>query len=351
MAKSEQPRCVLVTRFSALGDVAIAVPVLYDVCRTYPGTHFVFVTRERAATMMVNTPENLTVVPANLTTEYHGLWGIVRLTRKLLRDYPIDALADLHSVLRTWVMGAIMRLHGVTVKRIDKGHSQKRALTSGKMHRQLKSSHERYRDVLAQLGLPTEPRFTSIFDHRPASSIHGKKAPGECWIAIAPFSQHQGKVYPYDKLRQVFNTLAQRPNTHIFLMGGGEKEKQLLAPWAQAYDNATSVAHIRHTIGDELSLLANCDVMVSMDSANMHLASLVGLPVVSVWGATHPYCGFMGYGQEEAHAVQLDLPCRPCSVFGQKKCELGDYRCLTGITPEMIVIQVDKVLKTFPRCQ
>ena len=84
--------------------------------------------------------------------------------------------------------------------------------------------------------------------------------------------------------------------------------------------------------------------MLSMDSANMHLASLVELPVVSVWGATHPYCGFTGWHQNPANEVQADLPCRPCSVFGNKPCQRGDYACLRGIDYHAIVQRLDNVI-------
>ena len=87
----------------------------------------------------------------------------------------------------------------------------------------------------------------------------------------------------------------------------------------------------------ELELMRGLDVMLSMDSANMHLASLVGTRVVSVWGATHPYAGFLGWGQRAEDCVQKDLPCRPCSIYGSKPCRYGDYRCLNSITPEEIV--------------
>ena len=97
-------------------------------------------------------------------------------------------------------------------------------------------------------------------------------------------------------------------------------------------------------LAKELALLSHCNLMVSMDSANMHLASLVELTVVSIWGATHPYCGFLGFGQSEDNAVQLNLTCRPCSVFGNKPCHTHDYFCLTGIAPERIVSAVDRAL-------
>lgn len=91
----------------------------------------------------------------------------------------------------------------------------------------------------------------------------------------------------------------------------------------------------------ELALLSHCNVMLSMDSANMHLASLVGLRTVSVWGATHPYAGFMGWNQQMHDAVQLDMVCRPCSVFGNKPCARGDYHCLNGIPPSLIIEKIE----------
>ena len=94
----------------------------------------------------------------------------------------------------------------------------------------------------------------------------------------------------------------------------------------------------------ELNLMSHLDVMLSMDSANMHLASLVNIPVVSVWGATHPYAGFMGWKQLPVNTVQLDLSCRPCSVYGQKPCWRGDYACLRDITPEQVIAKIEGII-------
>ena len=108
--------------------------------------------------------------------------------------------------------------------------------------------------------------------------------------------------------------------------------------WGTKYPNVESVAG-KYTLGEELELMRGLRVMVTMDSANMHLASLVGTRVVSIWGATHPDAGFMGYGQSQNDCMQRDLPCRPCSIYGKKKCKFGDYRCM-AITPEEIVGKV-----------
>ena len=81
-----------------------------------------------------------------------------------------------------------------------------------------------------------------------------------------------------------------------------------------------------------------------MDSANMHLASLVNIPVISIWGATHPYAGFMGWNQNPNNAVQIDLNCRPCSIYGNKPCLRNDYACIKNISPELITQRTELAL-------
>lgn len=331
-------RNILVIRLSALGDVAITLPVLYPICRANPERRFVVLTRRFPAQIFdVERPDNLTVVGIN-TDNYKGLGGLLRLARELRRDYRIDAVADLHSVLRSHVIDAWMRLHGIAVARIDKGRGEKHALTSGKIHRQLTTTHARYKTVFHELGITARGNhFTALKPSGDSTLLGRNKGAGERWIAVAPFSQHKGKEYPLEKVAQVVAKLAANQGVTVLLFGGGEKEKAALAPLAAERDNVVNVAAINHRLKDELRLMSQCDVMLSMDSANMHLASLVGLRVVSIWGATHPYCGFMGYGQSIDDAVQrTDLPCRPCSVFGNKPCRYGDYRCLSELNPDDI---------------
>ncbi|KAA6328689.1 hypothetical protein EZS27_022447, partial [termite gut metagenome] len=129
----------------------------------------------------------------------------------------------------------------------------------------------------------------------------------------------------------------------VFLFGGGKMEQQILDEWVMKYPPVVSMAG-KIKMENELILMSLLDVMLSMDSANMHLASLVNTPVVSVWGATHPYAGFMGWNQSAANCVQTDLICRPCSVFGNKKCCRGDYACLFGIKPETIIEKIQTII-------
>ena len=141
-------------------------------------------------------------------------------------------------------------------------------------------------------------------------------------------------------MEKVVALLSQQKDTRIFLFGAGEHEAKILGAWRDKYEHVTSLADRRNGFPVELALISHLDVMVSMDSANMHLAALTHVPVVSIWGATHRYAGFMGYGVSTQLIVETDLPCRPCSVFGNKPCHRGDYACLRNILPQTIVKRV-----------
>ena len=146
-------------------------------------------------------------------------------------------------------------------------------------------------------------------------------------------------------MQQVIALLTQRyPKARLFLFGRGHQEDQVFPQWQQQFPQCVYVGNLLETMHQELILMSHLDVMLSMDSANMHMASLTATPVVSVWGATHPYAGFLGWNQREDNAIGLDLDCRPCSIYGQKPCKRGDYACLHGITPETIVDKIAQQL-------
>ena len=328
---------VLIARFSAIGDVAISIPVVYSVCRCYPDVNFIMVTRPAMTSIFVNPPQNLTMLGIDVKNDYNGVKGMSRLLKELRRDYNIDAFVDLHEVLRTHVLRLLCRLHGIPTTRIHKGRGHKRALTRrhNKVMLPLISSSARYRAAFYQMGLPLQERFNGLFD-----GGKGDISP----LAEVTGPKHKGKIYPPELMEKVVAEFATHPDTKIFLFGGGEEERKILADWAVKYPTATSLAEKKYGFGKELALLSHLDVMVSMDSANMHLAALVGVPVVSIWGATHPYCGFKGWRQSEDNAIQLSMTCRPCSVFGNKPCYRGDYHCLAGIPPQVIIDKVNRLI-------
>lgn len=329
----------------------MTIPVVYCVARSNPEVRFLFATRSLPATLFVNRPDNLDVLPVDLD-KYKGVGGIRRLAGELRRDHGVNMMADLHDVLRTKLLRTFLRLKGVKIAHIHKGRHEKRRLTRArnKVMLPVTSTRARYREVFYRLGLARQDDFTTIFaGTEPDPSLYAAatepRREGETWVAIAPFGGHPGKVYPLHLMERVVAELAVRPGYKLFLFGGGEKESSVFAQWRSQFGvNVINMAEKRIGIPAELALLSACSVMVSMDSANMHMASLVRLRVVSIWGATHPYCGFMGWHQRREDAVQLDMTCRPCSVYGAKPCARGDYHCMAGISPSLVLKHIDRVL-------
>lgn len=297
----------------------MTVPVVRALAEDYPDTEITMLSQQRMADLFSDMPKNV---------HFHGL-DLKRQSLRAIADElgRFDAVADLHGVWRSMYIRLRMRMKGARVAVIDKGRRDKWLLTHGFIHRQLTPTTERYRKVFKQLHLPvTDRERTGI---APETNRRG-------W-GIAPFAAHEGKAYPLEKMERVVEMLSQQGEP-VILFGGGKSEQEILERWAAKYPNVESVAG-RKTLGEELELIRSLRVMISMDSANMHLASLAGTRVVSVWGATHPYAGFLGYGQSEQDCVQRDLKCRPCSIYGNKKCKYGDYRCI-AIAPEEIVGKV-----------
>ena len=312
----------------------MTVPIVHDLAVQYPELEITMLSREMARPLFERLPNNVHFFAADLSGRHKGLFGLNRLLRDIqFKDF--DYIADFHDVLRTQWLRFVCRLFGKKVAKIDKGRKGKKALTrqKNKVFEQQATSFERYAKVLEQLGFSIKSTFTKL-DY---SSFCGtQKATNETWIGIAPFAKHPAKVYPMEKMEDVIKALSERKNTTVFLFGGGEEEKRLIAELCAKYPNVQP-AKTQQGLKSELALMGQLDVMLSMDSANMHLASLVGTRVVSIWGGTHPYAGFLGWNQKTSDCIQLNLPCRPCSVYGNKACLRGDYSCLNGITPNQII--------------
>ena len=342
---------LLVIRFSALGDVAMTVPVVYALAQQYPDVRITVLSRNFARPLFDDLLPNINFMEADLKREYHGITGLNSLYRRLLAKQ-FTAIADLHSVLRSSYLRMRFNLDHYKVAHIDKHRKDCRRITSSsnKQLIQLPTSFQNYADVFARLGYPVNVQFRSIFsedggDMNLLPESLPRPTVGQPCIGIAPFAAHEGKIYPVRLMEQVVEQLlAKHPDTRIYLFGKGQREDETFPKWCAAHPQCVYVSQHLNNLRDELILMSHLQVMVSMDSANMHLASLVATPVVSVWGATHPFTGFMGWNQSPENAIQIPLECRPCSIYGQKPCLRGDYACMRNIAPEQIVNRVELIL-------
>lgn len=346
--ENNKPRTVAVVRFSALGDVALAIPVLYRACEAHPDTNFIMVTARGREKMFLNPPRNLTLLPVDVHAyPWKGPLGMIRLMRRLKTEYGVTDLVDIHDVLRTRMLRLTAHALGIKVSRLHKDRAGRRALTrpKNKVMRPLESSAARYAEVFRRAGFEQQGNFRGLFSGPRTAPWPVSLPPAEIKIGIAPFAAHKGKIYPQDQMLKVLELIERNfPTATVYLFGGGPREMAVFSQWRLHHPAAVSVPEQLHGLRDELALMNHLDVMLAMDSGNMHLAALAGTPVVSIWGATHPYCGFTPLNTVTDDIIQQQLPCRPCSVYGNRPCRRSDYACLTGITPEKVLEHLKKYI-------
>ncbi len=272
-------RHLLLIRFSAMGVGLMTVPVVDALARQYPDVRITVVSRPFVGSVFALLPSNVTFVGIN-PRQYKGVGGLWRLYKELLSLNPTH-VADLHNVLRTQVVRKFFALNGTPVRHLVKDRRARKAFITAAVKTQQKTGFERYADVLARLGFPVRLDLG-----KPLQLVKSEKQEGSIRVGIAPFAAHQGKIYPLDKMEQVVQILT-RSGREVYLLGAGKEEKDIIEKWTAKYPGAHSVVGTLSDMAAELRLIASLDVMLAMDSGNMHLAALSDTPVVSLWGR-HP---------------------------------------------------------------
>ena len=319
---------ILVFRFSAMGDVAMTVPVLREFIEQNKDLELLIVTRHFFAPFFQSIP-NITFIGVDIEN-YNGILGLKKRADEL-KVYQPTMIADLHNVLRTKILKLFLSNHVKKIATLNKNRKEKKLLTRRKNKKfcPLRPVSEYYADVFRRLG------FNLQLSHKlPSNPIKKKKS-----IGIAPFANYKEKMFPLNKMKEICVNLA-RENYQVYLFGGGKKETEVLNSWQKLHPNIHSLSG-QITLKDQMKMIGQLPLMITMDSANMHIASLVGTKVISIWGATHPFAGFLGYGQQVSDVIQVnDLPCRPCSIFGNKPCYRKDWACTRNLDNSYILNKI-----------
>ncbi len=340
---------VLVIRLSAMGDVAMTVPVILALVKQYPELRITVLTRGIFKAIFLELP-NVEVYIADVMGKHKGVRGLWKLFKELKKLH-IDAIADLHNVLRSNILKWYFGLIKIPFKQIDKGRAEKKELTSlkNKIIKPLKTTHNRYVDVFERLGFPINLSPDSFLPRQRLSNkaIEIIGTDTRKWIGIAPFAAYKGKMYPLDLMEQVIRQLNNTEKYKMFFFGGGENERLQLEEWEKQFHNGINIAG-RLSLDEELALISNLDLMLAMDSANAHLAAMYGISTITLWGVTHPYAGFYPFGQDASNALLADrekYPFIPSSIYGNKN-SVGYEKAIETIAPDMVLHKIDEVLKT-----
>lgn len=338
---------ILVLRFSAMGDVAILSVVLRALLLQNENVEIFMLSRPQFEPLFPYQKDpRFTFIGADFKKEFKGTKGVYKLFKQVSETGKFDFIFDMHDVMRSWGLSTLFTLRKSKVFRIDKGRTDKKKLTqkNKKNFAPLKTTIERYAEVCRKAGLKLNlDDFKMVplpFDPSKEVSSFLKERSTNV-IGIAPFAKHKAKMYPIEKMEKIVQALA-RKDRQVLLFGGGKKETTELNRIETLYENVFSVAG-KFNLPDELFLMSKLEFMLCMDSANMHMAALVGTEIFSIWGATHPFAGFIAFGQKEQNLIQLskeELDCRPCSIYGNKSCWRGDYACLENLNETSIIEKV-----------
>jgi len=339
---------MLIIRFSAMGDVVLTVPVIQSLLQKYPETQITLLTNSFFHPFFEGIP-NLTLYPVDLKGKHKGILGLWKLVKELVLFRSFDVVIDLHSVIRTWIIVFFLKQESsISIFRINKGRKDKKIFIKKKSSQTLPHTTERYQAVFKKAGFDFELEKGLLqISGNAKENIKPYTDSKIISIGIAPFAAHKSKQWGIEKIHGLIQEINQKYKVQFYLFGGGKKEVTQLDEIASTYENVNNMAG-KFTLQEELALLKNLKVLIAMDSGNMHIASLLDIPVLSIWGGTHPDIGFSAMYQPKENSIQIaidELPCRPCSVFGTNDCKLSDnpFACMNQISPKVVIERLENL--------
>jgi ADP-heptose:LPS heptosyltransferase len=338
---------LLVIRTSAMGDVALTTPVLKGMRKQYPDIELVLLTRP-AFKPFFSSIDGLRLIFPDLKNRHKGFPGLVRLYNDISKQSKIDYVIDLHDVLRSKILRQLFKLSGIPVAVINKGRGEKKSVIIGKQKTRLKHSVERYCDVFSKAGFPVIPaKGPWIIPSSEALIKAGLMTDmqDELNIGVAPYAKHKLKMWPEENMVRLLEMISEKHKSRFWLFGGNEESERLIAFQTRITGSYSLAGKLN--LDEELALMSKLDLMIAMDSSNMHMAALVGTKVISIWGGTDPLSGFGAWMQPERYSISIpidELTCRPCTTYGKGECKRGDFACMNWLTPEMVFKKIDKLV-------
>jgi ADP-heptose:LPS heptosyltransferase len=330
-----------------MGDVALTTPVLSEMSKQYPDVEVVMLTRAAFKPFFYSI-SGLRLFFPDFKNRHKGLTGLIRLFKELQSTGRFNYVIDLHDVLRSQIIRTLFKLYGVPVSVIDKGRAEKRSVIKGKIKIRLSHSVERYRDAFTRAGFTLTLSGGPFIIPSPealdrAASLTGFQ--GEINIGVAPYAKHKLKMWPEEYMISLLGLIAEKGEVRFWLFGGAD-EVERLAAFQSRVPGSVNIAGMLG-LDAEIAMMSRLDLMIAMDSSNMHMAALTGVKVLSVWGGTDPLTGFGAWMQPDAFSVRIsnsELTCRPCTIFGKGECRRGDFACMNRLTPEMVFRKVEEIL-------
>ena len=351
----------LVLCFSKETKALLLAPVLQNLVRQYSKISLTLVCLPHCQIFFHDIP-GVHTVGVDFKKKYRGPWGLYRLCRELNKLGPYVRGLDLNEELNNYLLRLFFFFHNLYFTKLAPINRQLHRLTRRRRKGRQNLPHlvERYTDSFRQAGLELNKKVKISFPALNLSTqtrafVHDflekrgltKESPQktiEAWIAFVPFADYRLKDYSFEKASELIDTLQKELKILIFLFGAQRESLDKLQDLHKKHPQTILVTENLQRLELEMGVLSQMDLFLGVDSLYMHLASLLGISLFSIWGPTHPYGGYGPYGKKNKHqAIQIPheaLSCRPCSVQGNKSCFRRDLACMQWISTSEIFEKV-----------
>jgi heptosyltransferase II len=330
----------LVFHTAFIGDLVLTLPVVQALRATYPAAWIGVTAIPASAAVLQGHPavdEVIVYDKRGNDSGLSGFIGVVRRVRAVRADVAIVPHRSIRSALAVLCAGIPRRIGFTT--------SAGKFLFTDRV-RYDPSAHEVDRN-LALIGVsgiqaqgerrPVLPRSAAdAEDVDRFLAVAGGQGSGAPLVALAPGSVWYTKRWP----ARHFSALAQALNNsgcRVVLVGGAA-DRELCDGIAAACREGLPVVNAagRLSLRCSAELLRRCALVVTNDSAPLHLAGAVGTPTFAIFGATVPAFGFGPLGPDDRTFGTEGLSCRPCAIHGGTRCPIGTFTCMEGLDPEVV---------------
>lgn len=336
---------ILVFQTAFIGDVVLLTPLLTKLQEQIRDAAVDVVVIPAAAPLLANHPAVREVIVYDKRGADKGLPGFLRIIRRL-RKGEYDAALIPHRSLRS---GLACFLAGIP-RRIGFSTSAAAFLMTDVVTYK-PNVHETFRNISLLKPLRLDEGNCKLPDVYPSVAdkdlvtrfLEGfNPDPARPMVAIAPGSVWATKRWPVDKFASLAAMLLASGKTVVVI--GGESDADLASRIIEAAGPGCIIdATGRLTLLQSAELIRRCRVLVTNDSAPLHLGVAVRTPVVAIFGATVPEFGFAPIGEHDVVVQHAGLPCKPCSIHGGHKCPIGTFECMLEIDPAAVMRHVSRL--------
>ncbi|MCK4224037.1 MAG: glycosyltransferase family 9 protein [candidate division Zixibacteria bacterium] len=338
---------ILVLRFSSLGDIVLTTPVIGALRTKFPQSRIFFLTKAQYGDLLRADPRIFSLIEFDPAGKHKRVSGFLRLIEEL-RTYDFDLLIDLHANLRSFFIRHLVKSK-IKLKYNKRWLS--RFLTVHCKFLKTKPIHtvDSYLKVLKKMQINISEKSPLIFLNQEDVESSGhflleqRVKKDDIVVGVHPGARWETKRWDEKKFKQVCQALIDRFACKIMLLGGAGDE-ELIENMSKDVPNAKLIKAVGLPTGKFMSLIKQCDCLITNDSGPMHIAQALKVPVVVIFGPTHPRLGFAPVGSKNV-VLCANVKCSPCSLHGEEKCRMKSRFCMDLIEPEMVVEAVEKLLE------